>query len=68
MTRVNKVNKVNKINKVNKVDKVNNTFYNNTTKVSCKRVVCVVNTDLCCSINYKSFKGFPIFKSTTKVS
>jgi hypothetical protein len=50
------------------VDKVNGTFRDGTAKVSCKRVVCVVNADLRCSINCRSFKGLPILKGTAKVS
>jgi hypothetical protein len=68
MVGVNKVNKVNEVDKVNKVNRVNNTFCNNTAKVSCKRVVRVVNVDLCYSINYRSLKGLPILIGTVKVS
>jgi hypothetical protein len=64
MTRVNEVDKVNKVDEVNKV---NSTFRDGTAKVSCKRVVRVINADLRCSINCRSLKGLPIFISTAKV-
>jgi hypothetical protein len=67
MTKVNRVNKVDKVDKVNKVNRVNRvdrvgTFCDDTAEVFCKRVVCVINADLCCSINYRSFKGLLILK------
>jgi hypothetical protein len=51
-----------KIDKVNEVDRVDGTFCDSTAKVSCKRVVRVINADLCCSINCKSFEGLSILK------
>jgi hypothetical protein len=68
MVRVNKVNKIDEVNKVNKVDEVDSTFCDSITKVFCKRIIRVINADLCCNINCKSFKGLPILISTTKVS
>jgi hypothetical protein len=65
---VNEVDGVNKVSGVNKVNKVDSTFRDSTAKVSCKRVVCVVNADLRCSINCRSLKGLPILIGTAKVS
>jgi hypothetical protein len=36
--------------------------------VGCYRVVRVIDADLRCSINCRSFEGLPIFKDTAKVS
>jgi hypothetical protein len=54
--------------RVDKVNKVNSTFRNSTAKVSRKRVVHVIDADLCCNINCKSLKSLPISKGTAKVS
>jgi hypothetical protein len=51
-----------KVNKVNEVDRVNGTFRDGTAEVSRKRVVRVIDADLCCSINCRSFEGFLILK------
>jgi hypothetical protein len=71
VNEVNKVDKVDEVDEVNKVDKVNrvdSTFCDGTAKVSCKRVVRVINANLCCSINYRSLKGLLILIGTAKVS
>jgi hypothetical protein len=51
-----------KVDEVDEVDRVNGTFCDGTAEVFCKRVVRVIDTDLCCSINYRSFEGFLILK------
>jgi hypothetical protein len=71
MTRVDKVDEVNRVDRVNRIDginRVNSTFRDGTAEVSYKRVVRVINADLCYSINCRSFKGFLILKSIIKVS
>jgi hypothetical protein len=54
--------KVDEVNEVDKVDRVNGTFRDGTVEVSCKRVVRVIDADLCCSINCRSFEGLLILK------
>jgi hypothetical protein len=66
--RVDKVDEVDGVGEVDKVNEVDGTFRNGTAKVSRKRVVRVVNADLRCSINCRSFKGLPILIGTAKVS
>jgi hypothetical protein len=67
VNKVDKVNEVNKVDKVNKVNKVDSMFCDGITKVFYKRVVCVVNADLCYSINCRSFEGLLILIGTAKV-
>jgi hypothetical protein len=51
-----------RVNKVDKVNRVNGTFCDSTTKVSRKRVIRVINADLCYGINCRSLKDLPILK------
>jgi hypothetical protein len=66
--KVDKVDEVDEVNEVDEVDKVDGTFRDGTAKVSRKRVVRVIDADLCCGINCRSFEGLPIPKGTAKVS
>jgi hypothetical protein len=51
-----------KVDEVDEVDKVDGTFCDGTAEVSRKRVVRVIDVDLCCSINCRSLEGLLILK------